>query len=244
MARILNIFATVPGVEDIELIHRQRISESFGTGFIDMQILEDTTAAMSCLLGALDHWRQDYVLHIGRSCWETRSQMRLTRESEGPLFDSILWYDSLEAATIWTLYTTISLAAYEQSYILQNPAFSLNASSPYLSAQYFAECHFEDHLPSIVPLAHAFMRSVEYHLRPIHIDSGAFYILWPARLAYTALRKERRECKWLKRVMEKIADEWGLALAKNILGDDLSENIRREERNRRTAHAYERYAQM
>lgn len=235
MARMLNIFATVPGVmEDIETIHKQRVLESLGAGPVDERLLENTTASMSHWLDALHQWRRHYDPLFARCCWETSSRMRMTRDSEGPLFDSILWYDSLEAASIWTLYTTITLSAHEQSYILQNPSFSLNTSFPYLSTQYISSCRFEDYLPSVVPLAHTIMRSVEYHLQPIHVNSGTFYILWPARLAYMALRRTRRETKWLRQVVERIAEEGGLELARTILGDGLLEIVRREAWSGRT----------
>ncbi|KAI9661859.1 MAG: hypothetical protein M1821_009098 [Bathelium mastoideum] len=235
LGKILNIFAIAPGVmEDIEMIHQQRIFETLGIGTVDLQLLENTTASMMGWLDALERWRQNYGPLFAKCCWESATPMQMTRDPVGPFFDSILWYDSLEAANTWILYNTLSVFALEQSYILHNPSYSLdpvfldNPLAPYLTAQYFASRSFEDLLPSIVPIAHAIIRSIEYLLQPMYVSSGAFYAMLPARLAYTALRKERRECRWLKRVVERIADEGGLDMAKNLLSDDFLEVVRRE----------------
>ena len=227
VGQLLNIFAVIPGVaEDVEIIHCQRVLQSLGRGVVDTRLLESATASVMSLTGALERWFQDHGPLLEMSRWEASAPMRITRDSEGPLFDTILWYRSLEAASVWTLYTTIKLISHKNCYILQNPSFSLKPifrSVPYLSAQYFASFSFEDHDASVVPLAHTILRSIEYQLQPIHVNAGAFNVLFPARMAYTTLKRGRRERVWLKRLMERIADEGGLEMARNILAEDILE---------------------
>ncbi|KAL9080290.1 MAG: hypothetical protein Q9157_000940 [Trypethelium eluteriae] len=227
LTSLVAIFAILPGVvEDIETIHQQRISASIGCGTVDKSLFSTTAESMTSVLSSLHDWRQTNSSVFSIHCWETPSP-GLSCDSNGSIFPTVFWYTSLEAANLVMLYTALRLIATEQSHILHNPSYSTSIPA-YLSAHYCKTQAFEDHLPTVVPLAQTIMRSVEYHLQPAHTNSGAFYIMFPARLAYMALRRERRECVWLRRVIEQVADQGGLEIAREILGDDLLEAARRE----------------
>ncbi|KAL9091901.1 MAG: hypothetical protein Q9165_004653 [Trypethelium subeluteriae] len=224
---LLAIFAILPGVvEDVETIHQQRVSASMGFGTVDETLFSTTADSMTSVLSSLHDWRQTYSSVFATHCWKAPS-LGLSCDSDGSIFPTVFWYTSLEAANLVTLHATLQLLATEQSHILHNPSYSTSIPA-YLSAKYYKTQAFEDHLPTVVPLAHVIMRNVEYHLQPAHANSGAFYIMFPARLAYTALRRERRESVWLRRVIERVADQGALEIARGILGDDLVEAARRD----------------
>jgi hypothetical protein len=72
-------------------------------------------------------------------------------------------------------------------------------------------------IPAASELAMEICCSVEYHLQPAHVHTGAFYMLMPARIAYYAIPKWSREARWLAIVLRDAADTSGFELARNVL---------------------------
>ncbi|KAI9694256.1 MAG: hypothetical protein M1820_009114 [Bogoriella megaspora] len=215
MGELLNIFSRLPGIfEDVGKIRYQRIHEALGTGMVDLAALEDVTVRLHLFHNSLRGWqaRFDEVFEDARS--EKRGDgIRITRDAEGPVFQSILWWKCLEAANIWNLYTTIKMLSLEQQYMLDHPTYMYGYARDDLTDDH----HWTDKLSQLREMAFTIIRNVEYHLQPLHVNSGAFYILFPSRVAYMALDRSTREAKWLKVVIENMADKGGVELARHIL---------------------------
>jgi hypothetical protein len=75
-------------------------------------------------------------------------------------------------------------------------------------------------LPAVVQ-QHALdiCRSVDYLLQPAHQHLGAFYLLFPARIAYLAMPRQSREAQWLAAVLQQLVDTSGFELARNIFSN-------------------------
>ena len=213
-----DLFARLPGIAET--------IESFGSCASDFgpapSKWKKTRTKISGLIDDLKRWYCAFVVDRGHLPKEfsTQTMLDITNDTEGPLFDTIFEFDNLCVANEVTMHDSIMIAALEWQHKLTK-----------LSWQRGIDHEGMLEIPAASELAVNICRSVEYHLRPKHIQAGAFYILMPARTAYRALPKQSREARWLENILKKIADASGFEIARNMLdiAPTREERLQREE---------------
>ena len=190
IVRLYDIFCHVPGLtEDVLRCQTDRkVSENFisKTQRKADHIIEDLRALS-------EHMRTDGYHY--------------TREIPAGLgapFDTALEYDTLLAAAAQTSFDAIMIQALEFQH-----------RSRHLEWEKVSDHEGYKDIPEIRQCAVRICRSVEYLIQPQWKHSGAFCILFPARLAFFALPKP--EAIWLAGILQVIADTSGFELARNIL---------------------------
>jgi hypothetical protein len=74
-------------------------------------------------------------------------------------------------------------------------------------------------------------RSVEYHL-DCGNSAGAFYLVFPLRLAWQTFEDGTREKKWCEAVMGRIADRSGWEVGRGLTGNFTKSGVRNIEEDR------------
>jgi hypothetical protein len=146
-------------------------------------------------------------------------------ENGNLLFDSLIDYKSLQLCVEMGIYFSIvfflrgfSLAVDEKESILDTPMTlaSPRRSNPALK--------FPHELPSFRESAVEICRSAEYYLQSVHGITGAYFLLFPLRVAQYAFEEEREEdyaiVMWMRKVMKYIGDEFGFSNALRFAASD------------------------
>jgi hypothetical protein len=199
-----NIFARLPGI--VETV------EGFASRNMDVEqatySLEITRIKLSNLIQELDDWYTRFTHDLGHVPLEVAAEQEngISSDAEGPIFGTILEFSCLEVANAFTNHHAIKIAALEWNHKLTD-----------LSWQRGTDHEGMLEIPAASELAMEICCSVEYHLQPAHVHTGAFYMLMPARIAYYAIPKWSREARWLAIVLRDAADTSGFELARNVL---------------------------
>ena len=121
-------------------------------------------------------------------------------------FDTDIRYQSVIVANIWTSFDAFLIIALEWQY-----------KSRHLDWQKGINHEGYGLIPETRKYALNICRSVEYLLQPQWMHAGAFYLLFPSRIAFYALPVSSPEALWLVGVLERIAIKSGFEMARNVL---------------------------
>jgi hypothetical protein len=195
MVILHDIFTRLPGIT--EDILRTKNDPSFGEGFLlaTQQSIDQVVADLRAL-------ELDMLMDESYLAGEEHSDPA----SPGNPFDKRVIYQSIIAANAWTSFDTILIIALEWQY-----------RSRHLDWQKGTKHQGYELIPETRQYALHICQSVEYLLQPQWMHSGAFYLLFPARVAYYALPIESLEAHWLVGILESIAMVSGFEMARNVL---------------------------
>ena len=135
-------------------------------------------------------------------------------------FDTEFKYQSVIAANVWTSFDAFLIIALEWQY-----------KSRHLDWQKGINHEGYELIPETRKYALNICRSVEYLLQPQWIHAGAFYLLFPSRIAFYALPLSSPEALWLVGILERIAITSGFEMARNVLT-----NVQINEKTQSDAH--------
>lgn len=147
---------------------------------------------------------------------------RLPAFDEQSLFPTVLHYSSLTLANEITVYNAILLLFLRLGSQIIGPIFNTSI----LSFDLPVDLNYGPLLPpGLAPSAQAVAtevcRSVEYHLQDVQSSAGAFFLLFPLKVAYLAFDPASREACWLKVVMSNIADMSGFEISRNLTENNI-----------------------
>jgi hypothetical protein len=165
-------------------------------------------------------WRYDLEMNHPNLCYEVPVDptSSFTVDEEGPLFPRVLRFHIQQLGNTITFSNGILIELIEICQNLIGSEFESVAPQP------------PDPIPgrtnamlfpgeSIVlrDIGIEICRALEYQLFPWHSHTAAFYAMFPARAAYYACVPGSRESRWLRRVMEELAEASGIEIGRNIL---------------------------
>lgn len=204
------MFVEVPGIyEDLEMMRSRRF-----VGLEDDSTAVSASDRCASLIKHLEHWRRIWDDENPKACFEIVPDTRtsVTVDHEGPIFPTLLYYSGLSTANALTMYNSILIL------VLQLHHAFLSYQSGTLKDHWDTRDPLQPNEVWPTPLlANEICRSVEYHLQPPHAGAGAFYILFPLRIAFYTLPKASREGRWLANIIQRIANNGGLEIGRNIL---------------------------
>jgi len=197
-----NLYATLPGIA--ETVQILEFSSTDPEPVADEY--EETKRKLSAILDKLEEWyiKWDKQGHLPRQIPGAEGN-GITRDADGDLFDVLYEFEDLRTANAFMDYCFIKTTAMEWWHKLHDLSWERGPD------------HEGAKAVGATDLALDICRSVEYHLRPVHAEAGAFYLPIPMRIAYAQLPTTSREARWLASVLERIADKSGLEMARNIL---------------------------
>lgn len=176
-------------------------------------------------LAELYAWRMSWEQANPHACHEVPN----LSPQQNPLFPSILHFSDLSAANEITFYNSILLLLYQLGFQIIGPSsFNPNSPSllpksgtlpdqpPILSSNPLC---LPGHAPSAQAIATEICRSAEYHLLEEQGNAGAFFLLFPLRLAYQTFEDGAREKIWLEGLMTRVAELSGWEIGRYIGGD-------------------------
>jgi hypothetical protein len=153
-------------------------------------------------------WRTNWELANPSACYEVLNPS--SSEHGELLFPSILHYSTLTAPCEVTTYNAILLLLLKLAYEIIGPGFNLSFRSPFtvrfptLSYPLLSNpLYLPGHAPSPQAIATEICRSAQYHLLEEQSSAGAFYLLFPLRVAYQAFEDGDPEKVWLEALMER-----------------------------------------
>lgn len=154
-------------------------------------------------------------------CWEIASNDSMT---DTVLFPLVLQYQSLLEANAITLYNAILLLLIRLGFQVIGPQFNPTACSLHLPQDI-------DYTPLLAPgsapnpqeLAIEICKGVEYHLLEERRRAGAFFLMFPLRVAWQAFEPGHPVAIWLEGIMKMIADSTGFEVSRGLAGSDFNQ---------------------
>lgn len=211
-----DILCSVPGLmedaatlQNLNLIPKQFL--------VLHQMLSDKIEAH---LAELYAWRAAWEEANPHSCYEVPNPTIL--EDQEPLFPTTLHFRTLTTANEVTTYNAILLLLYRLGFEIIGPSFNVNSSSLLpISFRMVSNnpLYLPGHAPSSQAIATEICRSAEYHLLGNQSSAGAFFLLFPLRVAYQAFDDSAREKLWLVALMKRVAELSGWEIGRNIGSD-------------------------
>ena len=156
-------------------------------------------------------WRTNWEVANPGACREVLNPSII--ENDESLFPTILHYSTLTAAYEITTYNAILLLLLKLGYEIIGSAFNPSAQflneaplsiiSTILSSN---PLYLPGHASNLEAIAIEICRSADYLLNS---SAGAFFLLFPLRVAYQTLEDETKEKHWLEAIMQRIAEQSG-----------------------------------
>lgn len=217
---IHDILVDLPGLmEDAIALKRPILSPDHF--FYQLQTL---SSKLEAHLGELYTWRLDWELANPDACYEVANPSK--SEVQDPLFPTILYFTTLTAANEITTYNAILLLILKLGYDAIGSSFMTSAlsiaSAPLTISQPVVSSnplYLPGNAPNPQAIATEICRSAEYHLLDDQRSGGAFFLLFPLRIAYQAFEEGAREKQWLEALMQRVADCSGWEIGRNIGSD-------------------------
>ncbi|KAE8445894.1 hypothetical protein EG329_012673 [Mollisiaceae sp. DMI_Dod_QoI] len=212
-----DILCDIPGLmEDANMLQSSELSpEDFTTHHT---VLSENI--FSCLK-TLYEWRVSWQRQNPDSCWEVLSTELSRSAGTQALFPIVFQFTSLPAATDIALYNAVLLLLLRLGFQVIGPQFdfSLAISSP-------QDINYGPLIPpGLAPDARSvaieICKSVDYHLVDDRRGAGAFFLLFPLRVAWQALHPASPEAVWLKSIMSIIADSTGFEISRGLTRNDV-----------------------
>lgn len=139
----------------------------------------------------------------------------LTVDEDGnQMFDTLLYYDSLQDGVEMGIYHTCVLLLKDYALELgfdevftRVPAISPKKTNPSL--------RFPHEVSSLLEIGHDILRSAEFYLQPQHGLTGPYFLMFPLAVAQSLFDGPRhhREARWIRKIMKHIADNHGFSIA-------------------------------
>lgn len=201
----------------------------------DVELLKDseearnnelTSRIMECLR-SLYEWRTTLEENNPNSCTEFPNS---SKESE-PLFPVMLHFSSFRLANEITTYDAILLLLLRSGTQIMGHNFDASIAASRLSILYPLP-QSALLLPGSVGSCNAravaleICRSIEFHLLGEKTGAGAYFLLFPLRLAYQNFEKGSRVSRWLEGVMARVADSSGFEIGRALGGKEVTMSVK------------------
>jgi hypothetical protein len=219
--RLLDIVSCIPAViEDCDLLQMTK-TETTRT-----PLRESIREGIVTLHRRLFDIRWQWELSHPNACHEVKmhggtSQQLSVDDNGDPLFDSLLSYRDLVSAVEIGMYNTCLLLLREHAMAIgMNP--DDDAITPDTTKQFTHKTNpalsFPHEIPgssSLRSIAREICRSAEFYLKPVHGITGAFFLLFPLRVAQFVYGVDGndQEARWIKKIMKYIGDQYGFGIA-------------------------------
>jgi hypothetical protein len=217
-----DILCDLPGLmEDADLLYSLKMRPAFDAHH---SLVSD--GILSCLK-ELYEWRATWQQQNPNPCREVLSNDATT---DPVLFPVVLQYPSLIEANSITLYNAILLLLIKLGFQVIGPHFNPAVCSLHLPQEI-------DYGPLIPPglapnpqaLAIEICKGVEYHLCEERRRAGAFFLMFPLRVAWQAFDPGDPVAVWLEGVMKMIADSTGFEVSRGLSGNEGFQTVDRDE---------------
>lgn len=161
------------------------------------------------------------LIYDWRVIWEKTNATSCTEQPakfEGSPFETVLQYEVLEEANGLMIYNAIMLRLARLGRDLLGPLYDHTAPAPAAMKNWNAT-NIALHEPgaSLYDSAVEILRSVEYHLSPPHDSAGAYFIVFPLRIAWDTLPEGTVEHDWVKTMLQVIAERSGFLFSTGML---------------------------
>jgi Fungal specific transcription factor domain len=195
IVRVHDIFARLPGMT--EDILRMEDDPSVSAGFVLV-----TQRKIDKIVDELRVLELDMLVDDSRMAEEEST----SAASPTNPFATEVKYPSLVAASLWTSFDAIMILALEWQYKSRHPEWQKGTNHE--------GCEL---VPETRQYALHICKSVEYLLQPQWMHSGAFYLIFPTRVAFMALPVASPEALWIVGILERMATASGFEMARNVL---------------------------
>ncbi|CZR65851.1 uncharacterized protein PAC_15751 [Phialocephala subalpina] len=214
-----DILCDMPGLmEDAAMLQSSRLS---GEEFTVHRVLlsENITSTLKTLY----EWRVSWQHRCPNSCWEILSNEVCASTAEPTLlFPVVFDFASLTHANEITLYNAILLLLLRLSFQVISPNFDPSLPAFHLPQDLDYGPLFPPGLaPNAQAVAIEICKSVEYHLAKERRRAGAFFLLFPLRVAWQAFDPADKEALWLQGVMSMIADSTGFEVSRGLTSEQV-----------------------
>ena len=192
-----HLFAKIAGIDaDIQTLEEARWDMD-----VYLPVFEDVGARVGELQKEISEWYLMWTSQFGRPPTFVPST-----QAANVIFPEVFGFDDLICAKGHINYWTIAIMCHERIHKLGHPDWERGPSHEGMHA-----------IPETKSLAFNICLSVEYFLRPIHIEAAPWYLSLPIRIAYLALPRESREAQWLFRTLRAMGEKHEVGLSRNIL---------------------------
>jgi len=215
-----DILCDIPGLtEDAKVLHRPGLPPQ-------QRKIAHTLLSNNIVLHLqqLYNWRTRWDQLNPSACYETNSREKHWQSSkldaqDELLFPTVLYYTCLETANEITTYNGTLLLLLKLGFQTIGPSFDTSYSSPSIPPA----CTGSPLYPpgsalSAVAIATEICRSAEYHLNCGN-SAGAFYLVFPLRVAWATFEDGTREKIWCESMMGIIADRSGWEVGRGLTGN-------------------------
>jgi len=166
-------------------------------------------------LGALYQWRWEWERNNPHCCYETE-KIQAPGEAQ-PIFPAMLSFASLIRANEINIYNCILLLLLKLGSEVIGPSFNFAISNQtHLHNTSSNPLYLPGQAPNPLAIAAEICRSVDYHLLEHQNSAGAFFLLFPLRLAYQTFNEGTNERRWVVGVLEKIAVMSGFEIGRGL----------------------------
>ncbi|KUJ11340.1 uncharacterized protein LY89DRAFT_786952 [Mollisia scopiformis] len=208
-----DIACDLPGVmEDVDQLQSPQMSpEEFikHHAFVSGRI----TSCLKELYG----WRASWQRQNPHACWEVLSTDSTTGSI---LFPLVFNYKSLIEANALTFYNALLLLLLKVASQVIGPQFDPSTCAAHLPRGLRYEPLIPPGLaPNAQAIAYEICKSVEYLLGAERRRAGAFFLLFPLRVAWQAFNPVDMEAVWLQGIMRIIADSTGFEVSRGLMGE-------------------------
>lgn len=169
-------------------------------------------------LRTLYEWRVTWQEENSNLCYEIPASGARGQ----PIFHTVFHYSNLTSANGIAMYNAILLFLLRLGNRVIGTSFDPSIPALHLSN----DTSYDPLLPpgsvqNPRDAALEICRSVDYHLLDSAGNAGAFFLLFPLRLAYLTMDPGSREALWLINVMRQLADTSGFEISRNLAGEDV-----------------------
>ena len=175
------------------------------------------------LLAQLYEWRWHWEADWGNRVYTILPSRNITRaydDNGRPLFESLIWYSDLPAATDILLYNTSLILFKYLHKVLSLPEASAPSLPPGVVPKQPTTAgilHQPGEAKTTYDCAMEICRSMDFILLPVHAGPGALELLAPARFTYIHLAPESDVARWLRNVCQEIADNIGIEMSRYMI---------------------------
>ncbi|PVH78894.1 hypothetical protein DL98DRAFT_533431 [Cadophora sp. DSE1049] len=207
-----DILCDIPGLmEDAELLQDPHLDGETAKAkhlVLSRKILTE--------LKTLYEWRAGWAKKSQGSWREVPASCPKTRE----IFPTAIHFKNLMLANEMTIYNAILLQLRRLGFQVIGPAF--DPSGIYLDLPKRVE-YGPLYAPRAAPNGKAvdneICRTVECHLDEERKSAGGFFLLFPLAVAFQVFEPNTRETKWLREMMNRVADSSGFEIGRNLWAD-------------------------
>ena len=206
VGQVQDIMCDIPGLlEDYDVLCATDTSSR------DYRIrLEKLTLDVNACLGLLSEWRV-----LWERIYPALSHERVPSFTNSP-FSTALYYQDLEAVNGLMIYNALYIRVSRLGIQLLGQHFDFQQAATLIEFQ-CTNPVLNSPGASLYDSAFEICRSAEYHLAPPHECAGAFFLLFPLRIAYDEFDSCSPVRTWIETFMEHIATRSGFSISRGIL---------------------------